>query len=102
MSTRTTDYIQQLANYIRKNLNKGYTLDSLKFALQDQGYSRSSIDRAIELANEQLSKLAPKMIEKPVIKFERVPLTQEGEESSEEKVTIKKKSWLAKLFNNND
>ncbi len=95
MATRQTDYIQQLANYIKKNLAKGYTLDSLKFALQDQGYSRTSIDRAIELANEQLAKLAPKMIEKPVIKYEAVPVSEEQEQ---EKPKI---SWWKKLFGNN-
>ena len=94
MATRATDYIQQLADYIKKNLSKGYTLDSLKFALQNQGYSRSSIDRAIELANEQLAKLAPKMIEKPVIKIERIPVEQEQEKP--------KKSWWRKLFGNNN
>jgi len=87
---RSTDYIQQLADYIKKNLQKGYTLDSLRFALQDQGYNKSSIERAITLANEQLAKLAPKLKEKPVIKVERIPFSEI--EKSE------KKSWLKRLF----
>ena len=90
MTLRQTDYMQQLADYIKKNLSKGYTLDSLKFALQDQGYSRVSIDRAVQLANEQLAKLAPKMIEKPVIKVERIPISEQ-----EEKPKI---SWWRRLF----
>lgn len=90
MTLRQTDYMQQLADYIKKNLSKGYTLDSLKFALQDQGYSRVSIDRAVQLANEQLAKLAPKMIEKPVIKVERIPISEQ-----EEKLKI---SWWRRLF----
>ena len=64
------NYIQQLAEYIKKNLQKGYTIDSLKIALEAQDYSRSCIERAIRLANEQLAKQAPKMKEKPVIKYE--------------------------------
>ena len=88
---RTTDYIQQLANYIKKNLAKGYTLDSLRFALQSQDYSRSSIERAIKLANAQLAKTAPVMKEKPVIKFERIPL-------SEESPRIIRKSWWKQVF----
>ena len=71
--TRKTDYIQQLADYIRKNISKGYTIDSLKWALISQGHSRTEIDRAIVLANEQMASQAPKMIEKPVIKVETIP-----------------------------
>ena len=77
MVVRSTDYIQQLANYIKKNLSKGYTLDALKFALISQGYGRTEIDRAIKIANEQLALAAPKMIEKPVIKIETEPPIEE-------------------------
>lgn len=73
MATRESDYIQQLANYIKKNLSKGYTPDSLKWALTEQGHSRTEINRAIQLANEQLALQAPKMVEKPLIKVETEP-----------------------------
>ncbi len=66
------NYIQQLAEYIKKNLVKGYTLESLKIALENQDYSKLSIERAIKLAHEQLAAEAPKMKEKPVIKYEIV------------------------------
>jgi len=69
--------MQQLVNYIKKNLAKGYTLESLKWALIDQGYSRSEVQRAINLANEELAKQAPKIKEKPIIKVEREPILQE-------------------------
>ena len=75
--TRDTDYIQQLANYLKRNLSKGYTLEALKWALVDQGYSRTEVDRAIALANEQMASQAPKMIEKPVIRIETEPPTEE-------------------------
>lgn len=71
--TRGTDYIQQLADYIKRNLSKGYTSESLKWALISQGHSRTEIERAIKLANEQLAFQAPKMKEKPVIKVEVEP-----------------------------
>ena len=70
---KETDYIQQLANYIRKNLSKGYTPESLKWALINQGHSRLEVEKAIKVANEQLAAEAPKMIEKPVIKIEIEP-----------------------------
>lgn len=71
--TRKTDYIQQLADYINKNISKGYTAESLKWALINQGHSRTEVERAVNLANEQLALHAPKMIEKPVIRIETIP-----------------------------
>lgn len=71
MPTQTQEsYIQQLADYIKKNLAKGYTLDSLKITLEQQEYSRTSIENAVKLANEQLAKSAPEMKEKPKINYE--------------------------------
>ena len=64
-----TDHIQQLANYIKRNLAKGYTLDALRFSLINQGYSRISVEKAIELANQQLAASAPEMKEKPKITY---------------------------------
>ena len=61
---------QQLADYVKKNISKGYTPDSLKFSLIQQGYSRTSVEKAIELANKQLALEVPKMQEKPVVKYE--------------------------------
>jgi len=74
--TRKTDYIQQLSDYIKKNLSKGYTQEALKWALIDQGHSRTEVERAVKLANEQLALSAPKMVEKPVIKIETIPPTE--------------------------
>ena len=68
-----TNYIQQLVNYIKKNLSKGYTQESLKWALINQGHSRDSVDKAISQANEQLALQAPRLVEKPVIKVEIEP-----------------------------
>ncbi|MEK6820442.1 MAG: hypothetical protein AABX71_01905 [Nanoarchaeota archaeon] len=72
-------YIRQLMSYFKKNLTKGYTLESLKWALINQGYDRAEIDRAIKLVNEELAKSAPLLKEKPVIKLEREPLLDEIE-----------------------
>jgi hypothetical protein len=38
--------------------------------LIDQGYSRAAIDSAIEIANKEIAEKAPKLKEKPVIKYE--------------------------------
>jgi hypothetical protein len=63
------DYVQQLADHIEKNLKKGYTVDSIRVSLSNQGYSRISIENAIERANEQLAKKIPPIIEKPEINY---------------------------------
>lgn len=63
-------YLQQLADYIKKNISKGYTAESLRWALINQGYSRTEVNLALIKANEQLAATAPKMKEKPVIKYE--------------------------------
>ena len=62
--------VRQIADYIKINLNKGYTLDSLKWALINQGYSRVLITKAIEIANQEMAKTAPKLVEKPTITYE--------------------------------
>ncbi|MDP2925441.1 MAG: hypothetical protein Q8N99_03650 [Nanoarchaeota archaeon] len=74
------DHIQQLAGYFKKNLSKGYTPDSLKFSLMNQGYSRISIDKSLELANEQLAKIAPILKEKPQITYRIYPEIHEKED----------------------
>lgn len=63
---------QQLADYIKKNLSKGYTQDALKYSLLKQGYSRTSVEKAMDIANRQLASEAPKMVEKPVIKVQLI------------------------------
>lgn len=63
------DHIQQLADYIKRNLAKGYTMDALRFSLIKQGYSRISVEKAIGLANQQLAAAAPEMKEKPKITY---------------------------------
>ena len=69
MADHSKDYLQQLAEHIKKNLNKGYTPDSLKYSLLSQGYSRVTVENAIKLANEQLAMQAPLMKEKPQITY---------------------------------
>jgi hypothetical protein len=63
------NHIQQLANHIKKALAKGYTVESLRYSLVNQGYSRISIEKAIDLANLQLAEKAPIMKEKPQITY---------------------------------
>lgn len=79
-------HLEQLAEHIKKNLKKGYSIDSLKFSLIKQGYTRISIEKATELANKQLSKEIPLMKEKPEIIYKIEP-------------KIENKSFFRKLIN---
>lgn len=92
MGIRQGDYIQNLVNYMKKNLAKGYTLDSLKIALMRQGYTKTEIDKVVEETHKQLASEAPKVKEKPVIKYE---LIDENDNAIEVKP---KKSFWKRLF----
>jgi len=69
--------IDELTDYIKKNLRKGYTKESLKWALVNQGYSRMEIDRAIRKVDEELAQKAPLLKTKPEITYELVEPKEE-------------------------
>ena len=52
---------QQLVDYVIKNLRKGYTADTLKYALLSQGCSRTSVNKAIEQAEKKVAEDKPKI-----------------------------------------
>lgn len=61
------DYTKQLTDYLKKNLKKGYTKDSLKWALINQGHSRFEVERAFNKLDDDLSRKAPVLKTKPEI-----------------------------------
>ncbi|MEK6935790.1 MAG: hypothetical protein AABW67_03310 [Nanoarchaeota archaeon] len=67
------DVTIQLAEHIKNNLLKGYTVDALRFSLITQGYSRITIEKAIQRANQELARKAPVMVEKPQIAYKIEP-----------------------------
>ena len=87
---------QQLADYIEKNLDKGYTSYSLKFSLMSQGYSRISVDRAAEKANKRIAEQMPKMKEKPQI-IRRVITDNEPIQITQE-TPQEKQGFFKKIF----
>ena len=84
------DYKRLLVDYFKKNLTKGYTIDSLKWALINQGYSRIAIENAIYRVNKELAEKAPILKEKPIIKYEII-------DEKDNPITIKK-SWWKRVF----
>ena len=71
------DYILELSEYIKKNLKKGYTKESLKWALIQQGYSKLEVEKAIQSVDKSLASEAPVLNTKPVIKHEITPILEE-------------------------
>ena len=84
------DYISELIAYIKKNLKKGYTKDSLRWALINQGHSRREVDRALKRADDELAQEAPVLKTKPLIGYEIV---------EPKALASEKKSFWDKLFN---
>ena len=62
--------MKNLVEYIKKNLKKGYDINTLKFALISQGYSKVAVEKALIRATQELAEKAPLLKEKPVIKYE--------------------------------
>ena len=87
-AVRGCEYKKKLVGYLKKNVKKGYTMESLKWALVTQGYSRSMVEEAIRQANQELAEEAPMLREKPEIKYEVV----------DEEPTEIKKPWWKRIF----
>ena len=68
----TENPMNNLIEYIKKNLKKGYDINTLKFALISQGYSKVAVEKALMRATQELAQKAPILKEKPVIKYEIV------------------------------
>lgn len=83
---RHEDYMKKLTDYFRKNLKKGYTPESLKWALVSQGYSRTAVERAIEQVHREMARQAPILKDKPVITHEII-------DENNQPIIIKKSFW---------
>ena len=79
------NYITQLAEYVKKNLRKGYTKESLKWALIQQGYSKMEVEKAFDIVGNELS-----------IK-EDLP-ENETEVKQEKQIIIEKKPFWKKIL----
>ena len=87
---REDDYKRKLVDYFKKNLAKGYTQESLRWALINQGYIRPAIEQSLKQANKELAEKAPILKEKPIINYELV-------DGNNNPIYIKK-SWWRRLL----
>lgn len=83
---RSEEYKNKLADYFKRNLKKGYTEESLRWALVNQGYSRTMIDSALERTHKELAEEAPILRERPIINYEVL-------DENDKLVEIKKPWW---------
>ena len=91
---RRLDYKEQLIDYFKKNLKKGYLPDSLKFALVKQGYSRTAVEQAFNDANKILAEKAPEFKEKPVITYQVIDENNQPISVSNKSLWARFKRWL--------
>lgn len=82
-------YRRKLVEYLKKNMKKGYPVETLKVALVNQNYSRQTIDEAVQVAIKEMASEAPVIKEKPVIEHEVIV---------DEPIVEEKKSFWKKLF----
>jgi hypothetical protein len=93
--------IQKLTEYIKKNLSKGYTLDDLRFSLISQGYSKISIERAIETVNKKPTKPIQESKEKPEITHKIIYTDEDARDGGEKEIIISdttKKGFFKRIF----
>lgn len=82
----SSSYKRKIVDYVKKNLKKGYTEDSLRWALINQGYSKISVEDALRRVHMELAQKAPILKEKPVIKYEIL-------DEDNNPIEIKKSFW---------
>jgi hypothetical protein len=87
---RREEYKGKLIDYLKKNLRKGYPEESLKWALVNQGYSRTLVDSALEITHKELAEEAPVIKEKPEIKYELL--------DENDNIVKLKKPWWKRIF----
>ncbi|MEM2089839.1 MAG: hypothetical protein QXL88_01985 [Candidatus Pacearchaeota archaeon] len=91
MVVRKEDYLPQIVEYLRKNIQKGYKIDQLKWALINQGHSRVLVNKAIEIIEKEFPKVAKK-------EEQKVESLQTEEQPKTEIIEEKKRSFFFKLF----
>ncbi len=80
-----SSYKKRLIDYFKKNLKKGYPIVTLRVALINQGYLRSTIDVAARQAVNEMAIEAPVLKEKPKIEHEIIV--------DDNPIVIKKSFW---------
>ncbi|MBI2631923.1 hypothetical protein HYW75_02890 [Candidatus Pacearchaeota archaeon] len=89
MIRKGKNYTSELTNYFKRNLKKGYTKESLRWALISQGHSKMEVEKALQLVEKEMASEAPILKTKPEIKVEIIEPSN---------AVIEKKSWWKNLL----
>jgi hypothetical protein len=90
---RDENYIKETVDYLKRNMAKGYSLDSLKWALINQGKSRVLIEKSVEIVREEMKKeqeiksLQSKQVQPQIVEMIR-----------EEEQQPRKKGFFSRIF----
>ena len=87
---RDENYKKRLVEYFKKNLIKGYSADTLRWALIKQGNSRSVVELASDEAEKELA--ASVKIEEPKVEYLHLEDINQMEQGQP------KKSFWKRLF----
>ncbi|MEK6825028.1 MAG: hypothetical protein AABY02_04200 [Nanoarchaeota archaeon] len=72
---KDANYLRGLIEYAKKNLQKGYARDSLKWALVNQGHSKMEVEKALAQASSEYEK---ERIRQPISSPTAVPLLSQA------------------------
>lgn len=61
---------EEIAEYLRKNAKKGYTLESLKWALVRQGHARAEVEKVIKKVEAEMARESSAPQVKPQVTLE--------------------------------
>lgn len=64
--------VDELTDYLKKNMQKGYSRESLRWALVNQGYSRLEVTKALESLDRELTKETQNLSTKPHIEHKLI------------------------------
>lgn len=59
---RETSHLKNIVDYIKKNSQKGYSRDSLRWALIKQGNMKHEVDKAFQIADSEMAREMPKQV----------------------------------------
>jgi len=85
---KDANYLSGLVEYAKKNLQKGYTRDSLKWALVNQGHSKMEVEKALAQASAEYEK---ERIRQPISSPAAAPIAQAIEVEPEQSRSFWKK-----------
>lgn len=87
---------EELIRHIKKNISKGYKEESIKWALINQGYSRTAVERALRKALKEIDEDAAAK-EKSKKDSEKPKITYQVYDQNN-KIIYGKKSFWKKMF----